>query len=445
MSMQTTEFFPKQPRWPVRSHIPRFGLVAALCGATFWILAFTGAPVRADELQDLKQQLGTLQKRIETLESEKVEKERLQRRVEKLEAEKKEEVVLKKGPIPGSFVVPGTNTAIKFGGFVQFDTQLDFTGDSGDTFSASNIPLKKLPDTQGGGGRTEHLRLTARNTRLNFTSLTPSPWGDVKGFFEFDFRGAQGNQATTNAEAPRLRHAYVETGPLLFGQTWSTFFSLGTAADTLSWVGGAGGTFARQPQIRYTRKVGATELQFALENPETDIGNAPTGSGDLNDLYPDVVAKARWKGKWGLADVAWLSRFLRVDRAGVNQTEYGWGVTANARINTWGKDAAFVQTVAGQGLGHYLDFSFKSGHLVSGDIEPSDQWGAKLGYKHVFSDQIESNVSGGIEMDNPPQGFTGDPNHRLWSGHANVFYKPFPKNVPGLWYGLEYIHGERRT
>jgi hypothetical protein len=334
--------------------------------------------------------------------------------------------------------IPSTNTSIQLGGWVQLDSQVDFAGDSGVTFSPANIPLRSTDD---GSRSTEHLRMTAQNTRVNFTSLTPTENGPVKAFFEMDFRGAEGSQTISNSHTPRLRHGYGSYNGFLFGQTWSNYFSLGTAADSIAWVNSSGGLFARQAQVRYTFDAKPAKVSLSLENPETRIGNAPAGSGDLDDLYPDLVAKASFKGPWGRADIAGLARLLRIDRGGVEEVALAGGGTANARINTTGDDAFFIQLNAGPGQGRYLDASFQDGYLVNGEIKLVDTYGTRLGYKHHWTKNVWSNVFGGVEIADNPTGFTGDPNRKLWSVHANIFWSP----ISQMWVGVEYIHGSRET
>ncbi len=87
-----------------------------------------------------------------------------------------------------------------------------------------------------------------------------------------------------------------------------------------------------------------------LENPETRIGNAHS-SGDLDDLYPDVVAKVALTGSRGGADLADLMRFLHSNRGGVEEVAVAGGGAVNARINTLGKDAPFVQLLM---VAHYF-------------------------------------------------------------------------------------------
>ncbi len=91
-------------------------------------------------------------------------------------------------------------------------------------------------------------------------------------------------------------------------------------------------------------------VSLSLENPETRIGTGH-GSGDLEGLYPDVVAKVALSGSRVGADLAGLMRFLRSDRGGVEEVAVAGGGAVNARINTFGKDAPFVRLMM---VAHYF-------------------------------------------------------------------------------------------
>ena len=82
------------------------------------------------------------------------------------------------------------------------------------------------------------------------------------------------NERVCNSYYPRLRHAFITYNNWLFGQTWMTFYNVGSIPENLDFVGPTESTiFGRQAQVRYTRG----PWQFSLENPETTI--TPYGGG----------------------------------------------------------------------------------------------------------------------------------------------------------------------
>jgi len=101
----------------------------AAAGTAIAVLGLSAVPAAAQDIQELKRQIETLQKRMEQLE-----------RAPAPPAQAPAEAI-RPGPEKGSFYIPGTNTAFKFGGIVSADLQADLAGDPGPTFSAGSIPL----------------------------------------------------------------------------------------------------------------------------------------------------------------------------------------------------------------------------------------------------------------------------------------------------------------
>lgn len=391
------------------------------------VISFAGLcalPARADELQDMKQQMQSLQKQIDHLSAQQMGK-----------------------AAPGSpWVIPGTNTTIKFGGFVQFDMQGDFGGDPGPTFSAASIPSDSASNTTRSN---RHFRATAQNTRLTIRTTTPTPEGPVQSFVQLDLRGyVSGNPENhTNSYGPRLRHAYISWGPWLFGQTWSTFTSVGTAAETVGWVGIAGGASVRQAQARYTYAMGPAKLQLSVENPETDVKGVTTAdhSTATADHYPDVVGRLLWLWRGAHLDFALLNRWLSLHQNTVRADKYAWGVTANAEVPVFAEDTFYLQSRYGKGIGRYEDSSLQSGYIVGNNLEVTKDFGYRVGFKHVFNKNFYATASGGLDAALKPNTVSdatasGDV-QRFWSTSGDLFYRPLPDAVPGLWAAIEYAHG----
>ena len=88
--------------------------------------------------------------------------------------------------------------------------------------------------------------------------------------FEIDFFGSRHRRPAhqQHATRPVLRHAYVQWGNWLVGQTWSNFMDVATLPEAVDFIGPTDGTtFVRQPQVRYT--MGGFSL--SAENRETTI------------------------------------------------------------------------------------------------------------------------------------------------------------------------------
>jgi porin-like protein len=214
------------------------------------------------------------------------------------------------GSFPRSFLIPGTDTSIRVGGFV--DETLDYwlqngpaTGQQsttlGNTGQLGTQPLdihgQTVPGLNGNANGVVPVNIahsrgngiftqSPRESRLNFETRTPTAWGESRTFVEFDFAGT-GNfnsgtgsggtantlQGTSDSLIPRLRYAYGTLGGFLAGQANSNFSDPDANAETLDFggpIGQAGVT--RIPQIRYTYAgPWGSAWSVAAEAPRTDF------------------------------------------------------------------------------------------------------------------------------------------------------------------------------
>src|ERR1700691_1302299 len=130
------------------------------------------------------------------------------------------------GSFPGSFLVPGTSTSFAVHGIVyaEIDRQFGMTG-GGDTavngarFQAPGSSGAQLADHAMNGGTY----LGDKATRPNIETRTPTAYGELKTYIEFDFNQTAGTMLSGNQDAVRLRQAYGTLGPWLAGQTKNLF------------------------------------------------------------------------------------------------------------------------------------------------------------------------------------------------------------------------------
>jgi hypothetical protein len=183
---------------------------------------------------------------------------------------------------PGSFLIPGTNTYLRIGGYVKLDL-IDDSGKNPGDF----VLWGKIPTTADGvqNNRPGEVRLQGRQSRFDIETHTPTAWGDLKTYIEGDFFGDSGaaSDVVTNPSTFALRHAYGELGHFLAGQTWSLAMDLDSAPETLDFGGPAGFVFVRQASIRWTQPLGPVTVAGSIENPEGDyVGKAG------NNAIPDA-------------------------------------------------------------------------------------------------------------------------------------------------------------
>jgi len=297
--------------------------VAAIGSLTAVVTLLTGLPAaKADELADLRANQELLQRRIDQL------AQATPRGGGTVGRE-----VYGTGPVPGaamiggsfprSFLIPGTDTSIRVGGFADLTIDYWFTG--GPTNSAPPtttlgatgqllvMPLdvhgQTIPGLATAGNvvpvNREHSRgnsifsLSPRETRLNVETRTPTAWGESRTFIEFDFAGSTGNlpnnaQHNSNNLLPRLRFAYGTLGGLLAGQANSNFGDPDANTETLDFGGDTGQAGpSRVPQVRYTiagpwGSAWSASIEAPISDTITPAGmvESDTGGAVANAITP---------------------------------------------------------------------------------------------------------------------------------------------------------------
>ncbi len=157
------------------------------------------------------------------------------------------------GSFPQSFIVPGTNTSLHVGGQIQIDASYGFDTDGPsptigayDNLAPATVGIEgpgmaAPPPNHSNGGV---FRFHANNSKLFTETRTPTSYGEMKTYIEFDFQGGQATNTTTAGGStttkccmddgiPRLRMAYGTLGPWLIGKAASNFVDLAALADTL--------------------------------------------------------------------------------------------------------------------------------------------------------------------------------------------------------------------
>jgi hypothetical protein len=268
----------------------KIGTIAALGGSTAALAMLTGlAGARADDLQINQQLLDT---RIDQLAA--VGLQPGQGAVFSVDQGPAAGSAVTAGSFPRSILIPGTDTSIKIYG--QITEVLDYwmsgggsavnsspqTTTVGDNGILQSISLRgSVASTRGNGVFSQ----TAKESKIGFETRTPTPYGEARTVFEFDWAGSTtfapgGTDPTSVSDniIPRLRYGYGTLGGLLAGQATSNFSDPDANGETLDFGGNVGEPgHVRIPQIRYTMPAwwGAS-FSVSAETPETIIAN-PNG------------------------------------------------------------------------------------------------------------------------------------------------------------------------
>lgn len=380
------------------------------------------------------------------------------------------------GSFPGSFLVPGTNTSIKIGGFAKgvyiYDVNTnDNGGSSADVVAPAAIPL------QGTATHQEHgsSRIQAKQSNFAFDVRTPTAYGELDTFILVDFFGQNtaNSQAGANTQNARLVLAYGTLGPLLAGQFLSLWFdgdAVGESVDPTTAVGVSNGLTNRQPQFRYTY-AGANGLSVAgsveepvwelYDNAQSAAGFALTGLGATTtaasggvaswNRWPDFIVRGRFDQAWGHIGIAALAKDNDVYSVGLPRAgQAGYGGMLSGHLNTFGKDTLRAEAMGGKALGHYLsDMGSIAGlqtNFAAGSEKSPWTWGGNVSYTHWWTDELRSTVMGGYSHVQNTGVITsavaaaGLDNHHV-GATVNLIWSP----VPQVDLGLEYDYIERVT
>ncbi len=207
------------------------------------------------------------------------------------------------GSFPRSFLIPGTETSLRVGGFVDFTTLYFVNGGgnvNGSNYGSNagqNGTLPSLPLTGGfvpgapkGGFVASQLNahpsrnnniweFSVQQSRLDVETRTPTSFGEARTFFAFDWAGCDNfscqdlQQGGGDSLHPRLRFAYGTLGGFLAGQALSNFSDADADTESMDFGGTIGSTGGQRiPQVRYTLPLAyGGAVSVSAENPWTAV------------------------------------------------------------------------------------------------------------------------------------------------------------------------------
>jgi hypothetical protein len=334
---------------------------------------------------------------------------------------------------PGFFHLPGTSTLLKIGGYFKTDFIYDGKpAGNPDSFIPSSFPQ----DAPGVNNST----VSIRPTRLSLDFRVPvNTLGDVRFYIEGDFFGS-------NSTTPRLRHAYTQVKNLLIGQTFSNFQDPDAGPDTLDFQGPNSMVAIRNPQIRYSVKLGEqSSLRFSIEKASSDIlFTTPQFTSQPNTPIPDTVVTFRHDYDSGHIQFGSLFRDIAAYLPnGARDSVFGWGLNLSGSQKLWGKDTVVYQAAYGPGIQRYLNDT--SGLGIDAAVVSSYQkylralptTATYFGYQHWWASKLRSNVVYGFVQVNNTAYEPGSTYHKSDYMAGNLIWNPFGS----LSVGSEFLYG----
>lgn len=455
--------------------------IAALGAGTQAFAA--GNAAEANRIAQLEAQLKAMQSQIEELKNiqknqltaQKSQKEELAQLQDQVVAQGKEVVVA--GDLPNSMRLASGDTSIRVYGIAEMNMVREHKGSNADNDYSTFMPYAPLRGT-ADANRQGQTYLHARTSRLGIEAATPTQYGQLIAKIEGDFNNdpRTGNSAVygdlkniytqqaTNSYNFRLRHAYFQLGSWLVGQSWSTFMDLDATPEVVDFNGPIGGTFIRQPQIRYTHGTqNYGNFTVALENSVSYVLD-PTGSASKAGFSksPDLIVrwdKAFTQGSLSLRAVSHEHRVegeMKLDsstNAMVNQSRRGYGLSLSGVYRFTDNDQISFIATGGEGIGRYFNYIEGAGYNANtNQITLEKAAGLVVGYQHKFSDTLRMNLvyGGQRNFDNAYTDWARS--NGLNSGRYGVNREVHQFHVGAIWnpvkyvdIGAEYIYGRRET
>ena len=335
----------------------------------------------------------------------------------------------------GGLIVFGRNVAMKIGGYVKADFIYDFNPiDSTDFFNVATIPVGAPPHTNA--------RFHARQTRLSFDTRWITNERVVRAYVEGDFFG--------NQNSFRLRQAYGEMGPILVGQTWTTFTDVAAAPATLDFEGSVSNVNRRQAQARWTQPILNEDLTLALavENAQFDIETPPGITIAPRTPSPDFAGHLRYEPDWGQFQIAGLYRIVGGQPTGESVEQFGddvstepaWGLNFTGVIMLNDSTKAYYQIVYGDGIGSYLSLP-DAAPTGSQQVGLLPVFGWMVGLTHNWTNTLSSNFTyANNSLDASPFQPADDVQRTTYLA-ANLTWKAWER----VRFGVEYLHGTREN
>jgi hypothetical protein len=233
--------------------------------------------------------------------------------------------------------------------------------------------------------------------------------------------------------------------------------------------------FLRNPQIRFTHKMGPHTFAVAIEKPGNDIdpGQIRQVSPELgasispSEDLPDLTAQYRYNGSWGHAQIAGILRKVGYDTIGTpnnepKNSELGWGVNLSGNVKTWNRDVLHLSAVYGEGIASYMnDGGTDLGPELTGGVSPPIVGAPPAGslrgevvpllglmayYDHYWNDQWSTSLGWSmVDVENTSFQEAGAFNSAQYAS-INLLWAPDPRIMMGaelLWGNREDLDGAK--
>ncbi|WP_426418511.1 porin [Bradyrhizobium genosp. A] len=349
----------------------------------------------------------------------------------------------------GFYYMPGTDTCIKFGGYLRADAILGGAGDYGFNNSTSSV-------NGGSNNRVTNYYYSRARFDFNVDTRTATEYGVVRTYadmvFTYDTSNVTGSNPSTisaSSAALGLYHAFIQFAGFTFGRTVSIFDAPWQSypAGGPDTIPGGSNHVNGVNQAAYTADFGqgitaslALEEETSAAGGQSNLWNVSSGTAAqfVTGVYgandwggtrtPDIIGAVRVDQAWGLAQISVAAKDLHPAYYGTTEStghpgdKWGWAVQGSLSIKnipTGAGDVINLQAVYTDGASRYNFQSLfpQSFFMFSGSgsayqstgfagvadgvfgtgtgIDTVKTWGIRGGYTHNWSPNWASAVYGG--------------------------------------------------
>lgn len=296
----------------------------------------------------------------------------------------------------GYWYIPGTDTCLKIGGYVQFQVNFHTVSDV-DNGSGTHSAGWDF-DTEAG---------------VTVTAKSMTEYGPLTGFVEI--RGKSNNNDATNSwnnnrysgDGARLAYldsAWLELGPLLVGRTGSIYdYGGGFTFDGSSYD-----SDQATDQVRLSWAMSGFGIQLGIEDPRDRWGTSLSYSYSLPDIVGNITTtQGHWDGKLsvGFAETRNGSGFGIQGAATIKLDEIAKGDKLRLK-------AAWAQGQVGD---------FAGGGVMSNG---TSVWSALVSFQHFWSSQLSSAIT--FSYIDPSSAANS------WSLYGNLVWAPVTNFFAGV-------------
>lgn len=318
-------------------------------------------------------------------------------------------------------------------GYIRADASYQMKGASTMYNAINTVPLQHSNEAQQ---QADQFRTTVNVTRLGMDFKVPIDDQNLSAKLELDFFGG------ATRDQFRIRHAYLNYGDWLVGQTWSNFIAPEYLPETIDAATYVGGALQRTPLVKYTRHLSDhTSFAFSAEDPKYTATSDPEYKtsgpalvGRLNHAFNQgakLSARTFMAQKKTYADdaLAWGigigGTYLLTERTQFKADYYH--VKGDGRFILWTNSAYALDDQHNMHLNEFDVFSLGLTHQFTTKLRST------IGYGYMRAE--DSNEFAQLQHNNSNQ------NKSLWQGWVNAMYSP----ITPISFGVEYVYGERET